>query len=363
MKFKTQTAELIRALSAVTRALPPRTARPILEGILVRTGDGSVTLTASDGSLTIRAEAGAWVDEPGAAVLPGKMLSDIARKLPGNDADFSTLGNRVTVHSGRSRTTLTAMDAADYPEAVTFDGGHALTLGAATVREMVGSVSFSAATDQSRIALTGLRLTVKDGRTELAALDGFRLAVARADGGDGAFGALIPSRTAGELARILPQDDTPCAMRFTDGHMLAECGGISVSSVLLNAEFPDYARIVPQGFATDCLASKEAMQSAIDRAGLVAMDAHNNLVRMEVGKNGITVTGRSETGEVVETVDAQTAGPELTISFNAKYMADIFRALDSDRVRLRFNSQVQPCVMEPDGGGGATYLVLPVRTA
>lgn len=365
MQFKLLTSDLVSILATVTRALSSKPVRPILDGVLVEAADNAVTLTCTDGSLAIRAAIPAMIEADGKAVLPGRLLNDLVRRLPGSDVTFTADGASVRVRSGKSRSTLTAQNAADYPEVSPVTGGHTFAVRAGRLKDMIGRARVAIAADESRLALTGIHAEVESGTLTLVTLDGFRLAAAEDSGGYGfdAFSADIPGRAMAELERILPSGDETCAVRITDSHMSAEFCGVTVSTVLLQAQFPDYKRIVPKEFATESLVSRDEMLAAIDRASLMARDSRNNLVRMTVTVDAISVTGRADVGQVEETVSAATTGSGLTVAFNAKYLTDALKAIGCDAVVMRFTGPTAPCVIVPQDSRDTLYLILPVRTA
>ena len=363
MKFKLQTADLVSALVAVTRAIASRPVRPIMEGVLVSASENGVTFAATDGSMSIRTEIPAIAEEIGAVVLPGRLLSDLARRLPGADVSFETDGTTVRVRSGKSRSTLTAQDAKDYPEIPSVSGGHSFSIPAATLKDMIARVAFSTATDESRQILTGIKADVTYNGLTLTALDGFRLATASNSGSyDGEYTAIIPARAMNEVARVLPTDGA-ADIRVTDGHMEIAFSGVTLTTVLLTGNYPDTSKIVPQSFATECLVNRAEMSDAIDRASLMARDNRNNLIRLTIGTDGIAVSSRADIGSVDETVSAEVVGGQLTISFNSRYLTDVFKAVGEDELTMRFNSPTSPCVITAKGESSLLYLVLPVRTA
>ena len=178
MQFTTQVQPLLDSLSVVTRALASRPARPILDGVLIdATGDG-VTLTCSDGSMTIEASVAADIAREGQIVVPGRLLNDLIRCLPGGDVTFKLIGdNRLQVTCLSSRSSLTAQSAVEYPEVPQMGNVLQIEAAEADLREMVSGVVFSIATDESRQILTGSLLEVSRQEARLIALDGFRLSM------------------------------------------------------------------------------------------------------------------------------------------------------------------------------------------
>ena len=77
--------ELVRHLAIVSRAASTRTTVQVLAGILLRAEGGRLHLAATDMELSLRTSLDAAVDTEGAVVVPGKLLVDLARLLPGDD--------------------------------------------------------------------------------------------------------------------------------------------------------------------------------------------------------------------------------------------------------------------------------------
>ena len=257
MHFTTQVQSLLDSLSAVTRALASRPARPILDGVLIDASGDSATLTCTDGSMVIEATVEAQVKTEGQAVVPGRLLNDLIRRLPGGEVTIRlTEANRLQVTCLSSRSSLTAMSSADYPDIPQLSvKAVELQVQASVLRHMIGGVVFSISTDENRQLLTGCLVEATVGELRVVALDGFRLAYQSAEvplnlpAGTTRFSAVVPGRVMNELSRILPDDDTECTLIFDRSRVFVSFGDIRISSVLLVGEFVNYERIIPREFA------------------------------------------------------------------------------------------------------------------
>jgi DNA polymerase III subunit beta len=83
--------ELLSRLQVVGRAVSARSSVQILSGILFDAGDGErpPLLAATDMELSVRAPLDAEVAEGGRAVLPGRLLLDIVRRLPAGQVSIA----------------------------------------------------------------------------------------------------------------------------------------------------------------------------------------------------------------------------------------------------------------------------------
>lgn len=366
MKFSIQTSDLAQALSVVTRAISPKAVQPILEGVLIEASNGTVLLTASNGSMSIRKSVTAITDEEGNAVLNGKLLNDLARRLPGSETTFETKVNQVRIRSGSSRTNLAMYEANSYPPVEEVKQEHVFHVSCEQLRTMIEKVSFCVCADETRQILTGISMNLTGGSVEAVALDGFRMALTSTNANNlDEWSIVVPGAAAKEIARILPQDDNVCRMYIGSSKLSVTFTDTVLTTVLLSGAYPDYHRITPTSFATDVLVNRSTILSAIDRASLTARAAHDNLIRLHIADNQIKLTARNETADIEETFDCAVTGPDLTLAFNASYMTDALRSISSDSVTLRMNTPLTPCIIKPEdenSGNTVMYMVLPVRT-
>ena len=370
MQFTTQVQSLLDSLSTVTRALASRPSRPILDGVLIDAAGDSVTLTCTDGSMAIEATVEAQVKTEGQTVVPGRLLNDLIRRLPGGEVTLRlTESNRLQVTCLSSRSNLTAMNSGDYPDIPQLNGKPVeLRLASNLLRRMIGGVVFSISTDENRQLLTGCLVEAGQQEMKIVALDGFRLAFQSAQVPSGLptdtknFSAVIPGRVMNELSRILPDDETECEMAFDRSRVFVTFGQIRISSVLLIGEFVNYDRIIPKEFATEALLPRAEFMEAVERASLMAREGRNNLVKLHLEEGALTLFSNADLGEVHEELSCALNGRPIDIAFNAKYLTDAIRNIDEDEFVFCFNTNVSPSVIRPKEGKGYLYLVLPVRT-
>ena len=75
----------------------------------------------------------------------------------------------------------------------------------------------------------------------------------------------------------------------------------------------------------------------------------------------MTITSRSEEGNVKEEIIVEKNGNDLEIGFNSKFVLDVLKVIDDEQISLNFKSGVSPCVVKPVEGDSYEYLILPVR--
>ena len=363
MRFTCDTNELNTQLSIVSRALAVRSPKPILEGVLLESCGENLRLTCTDLALGIETTLPATFSEEGRAVLPGKLLCEIVRKLPGGECDIA-IGDRMqaTIRCASIRTTISGFDPVEYPELPQVVG-ETFSIPQNTLRDMIGRTLFAIALDESRPILTGCLMEIGSSEMRVVALDGFRLALRKEniEGPSKDVSAVVGGKVLGDIAKILSDSEEPVSLCFSRSHVQMNIGATHVVARLLEGEFIRYRQILPDEWQTRVTVNRAELGSAIDRASLIAREGKSNLVCFKVDGETLEVTSNSETGDMEERIPVTTEGKDLTIAFNVRYITDVLKALCDDEVVMRFNSNVSPCVVCPTEGESYLYLVLPVR--
>ena len=369
MKFECLTQDLIIGLINTTRALSARPSMQILEGVLLQTEENELLLTCTDGSLTIRSRVKATIEQDGAVILPGKLLTEIVRKLPEGLASFQMNDKMVvTVRCAQSRSTIIGMIADDFPSIKDLFSTHGLHLPQKRLREMINKVTFAIATVQeSRQALTGCLLEITKEELRLVGLDGFRLAIqilrdnfVLPDGID-TLSAIIPGHAMNEMSRIMTDEKNMVTFHIDKTHLMAVIGDTILVTTLLAGEYINYRQILPTEWLTRVTVKSKELQEAIDRTSLIAREGKNNLIRMEATNDHLQLSSMSETGDAFEEMDIILEGEKIEIAFNARYISDVIKNVEDECCVLSMNTNVSPCVISPVNGDEYLYLVLPVR--
>ncbi len=370
MKFECASQELYAALTNVSKALSARPAIQILEGVLIHAEENELTLMCSDGALSIKSSIEAIIEIEGDIVLPGKLLTEIVRKLPQGTVKFSVNDkNAVTLRCGQSRSTISGMSANEFPQMIDIMHTHAFHFSQKVFRNMINKVTFAIAVQESRQALTGCLMEITAEELRLVGLDGYRLALLRNQDnfvmpdGEEMISAIIPGRVIGEMAHIMSDEDEMMTMHFDKTHIMAIIGNTTLVSSLLAGEYINYRQILPSAWLSRVTVKKKELQDAIERASLMAREGKNNIIRMHVSENLLEITSMSDLGDVHEQLDATLEGEAIHIAFNARYINDVIKNVDEEVCALRMNSSVSPCVITPLEGNQYLYLVLPVRVA
>lgn len=375
MQLVVKKPDFLTALQHVAKAVPGRTTKPILYGILLHATTQTLDITAYDLELGIEYEITnpegdpeiLDVQIPGAIVLQARYLIDIVRKLPGELVRIDVHELTATISAGAATYTINGMDPREYPPLPKVYDERGLAITANTLRDLVDQTVYAVATVDSRPILTGVRCEHNDSNLTLTATDSYRLATAtaviEASSDYALVDSVVPGKALRELARLLPEDDSLVDISINNNQLVIRTAVFRVYSRLLEGVYPDLSRIIPSAHKTIITVDSRSLLDCIDRAALLARDVDNQLVNIHVRPTHIEITSKSpEIGRVTDSIEPDTfQGEDLQLACNARYLLDALRTSAGGPVRIQFTGNGSPFVIRPLQGDRFLHLILPVR--
>jgi len=361
---------LLDALALAGRAVSTRTTNPILECILLTaTPDVGITLIGNDKEIFIEtAIIPAEVEEAISVALDAKLFTDIIRRMTGNSVVIEVDEKfNATCKSGRSRLQISGQPGDEFPvisENEISEINARYTIKSGLLKDMISQTLFSVALDQTKPVLTGEKFQIKNNILEMVAIDMFRISYSSAEIGENSVDsdAVVPGRALGELSRILPDTDEEISFFFTPNKAVFEANDFRLVSSLLAGEFIRFDQIYNDDFSTMVVVDRLLLLGAFERAVLVAAENRMLPVKLDIADDDITISAQSERGQVEDGVPCETEGKDLTIYFNPKYFIDVLRAVEEERVIIKFNTVLSPCsIRGMDSERGFRYLIVPIR--
>lgn len=366
MKFTCSQQKLSKALNTVSKAVSSRTTLPILKGILIEANsNGTLTLTASDLEISIKKEIEADVSEQGAVVVVSKLFGDIIRKLPNEDILIEeTDDEKVIIKTNSSEFTVVNLSVEEFPKIKDSEKiNESLVFNAELFKDMVKKTSFAASIDESKGILVGILTEIEENKVTMAALDGFRLAVSNEEMKsiqNNKF--IIAAKIMNEISKIISDDDVEeINISLGEKKAVFSIGSTEVVLRMMEGEFIKYRDIIPADGSTRILIGKDILLESIERASLLAKEGKNNLIKMTIKNDLLTITSRSEEGNVREEIVMEKEGDDLEIGFNSKFVIDVLKVIDDEEIAMSFKTGTSPCVVRPVDGDNYEYLILPVR--
>ena len=321
-------------------------------------------LAATDMELSLRTPLDAQVDGDGAAVVPGRLLADLAKLLPDGDVriEYREEENTLHVRCGPADYRLNTYSAEDFPRLP--DTGAAATHAVQTdsLLATLASVGRAVSRDEARPVLTGILVRFGEGKLVMAATDSYRLSYKETplDGDIPELEAIVPARALEEVRRLATSGDT-LDLGVQENQVLFGMGGTWLTTRRIEGQFPKFDELRPKEFKYEVSMPREELLEVVRRTSVMAH--RNSPLRLRFAEGEVTVwTQTQDVGEARETLPIRFDGEPLEIGFNAEFLRDGIESAEGEEVRLRLIDPLRPGLIQGPGDD-FWYLIMPIRLA
>jgi DNA polymerase-3 subunit beta len=348
VKFQVNRDVFSEAVSFAVKLLPQRTTLPILSGVLIQATDDGLTLSSFDYEVSAQTQIAADVEEQGVILVSGRLLSDIANRLPNAPVRFSTEEGRIVVSCGSARFTLLSMPVEEYPTLPQV-GAESGLLPADQFAAAVSQVAVAASRDDVTPVITGVQLEVTENSISLVATDRYRVAVRNIDwdsndSGTTSATALVPARTLQEVGKTFGNAGTiSVAITNTDDRELIafKSDKKTVTTLLIKGNFPPVKRLFPESVDNYAVINTADLIEATKRVSLVL--EREAALRFTFTIDGVTLEAiGSEQAQASESIDALLTGQDTVVSLKPQFLLDGLSAVHSEFVRISFTKTDNP---------------------
>jgi DNA polymerase-3 subunit beta len=353
-------------LGVVARGVSTRSAIQTLSGVLLQVEDGKAELRATDTELGIRAGVDANVERDGAVVIPGRLLLDVARSLPGDTVslEYRASEQDVEVKAGPATFHLRTLPLEDFPKLPEQAGDVAVSVPAAAFVETVDRVARSASRDETRPHLTGVLVTASANTLRMVATDSYRLSVKETPLEQALNGELevnVPARTLQELSRIAAASGAESiTVTALENQVVFTVGDVVLSSRLVDGRFPNYQQLLPEAYEHELRIERGELLEVVRRVSLLAQK--NAPLRLSFTEGQLEVSAQTpDIGEASESLPVPFGGEPLAIGFNPEFFRDGLESAETEELVLKLISPLRPGLIQSGDDGGFIYLVMPIR--
>ena len=350
MKFTCEKNQLVSAISVASRTVAQKSAISGLEGILVRAGV-KVMLTGYNLETGITVSVDADIQETGACVMPARLFFDIVRKLPDDTVSIQVDESfKVSIKGGISSFTITALSADDYPELPDVDSEKGIRVPQNELKAMISGTIFAVSENQARPIHTGVLFEVDNDSITSVAVDGYRLALRRylpEESLERTLKFVAPAAALKEVEKILGDTDDPATFYPGSKHILFTIGDATLVCRILEGEFLDWRRVLPQNNPVKLVGNVSRLTDSIERVGLVISEKLKSPVRCKFGDNAAELRTISTIGEAYDVCPIAGDGKDLEIGFNCKYLLDALRAVPDSECTLEMINGLSCQIRQP----------------
>ncbi len=365
MKISCSKANLLAALNIVSKAVSTKTTMPILECILIDVYSDSIKMTANDLELGIETVLDGKVIEMGRIAIEAKIFNDIVRKLPDSEVIIeSTPDYKTIIRCEKAKFTLSSKSGEDFTELPEIEKEKKITISQFTLKEVIRQTIFSISDNENNKLMTGELFEIKNGKLTVVSLDGHRISLRNIylkEGGDD-VSVVVPGKTLGELYKIINGGvDDMVNIYFTDNHILFEFENTVVVSRLFEGEYYKIVNMLSMDYKIKVEVNNKELLDCIDRASLLIKESDKKPIIVSIkDDNNMYLKVDTFMGSMNEEIEIDKEGEEIIIGFNPKFVMDVLKVIDDEKITLYMLDSKSPCIIR-DIEENYIYVILPVN--
>lgn len=353
MKLKISRNDFYKTLQKVINVIPSKSTSDILYNVLLIAEKGRLQIIATDLEITQVAWISCEVEEEGSIVLLGKLLADIIREMPDINLSFTADANhKVIIESKIGEYKLSGQSRNEFPSVPIVESEQSISLENAKFKRMIEKTLFACSSDTLRPGLTGVYSQILENEFRMVSTDGHRLVkIINEDFSNPGFtlNLIIPAKALNFVARNL-QEKGKQKITFSKNHILFELPDTNIYSRIIDDPYPDYERVIPVEHNKEIIVNKAEFMASVKRVSLFS-NPITSQIRLSVSKDKIVIYAQDIDfgGEANEELGCKYDDDEnLEIAYNANFLLDILRHLETEEVRIEMEDADGPGLIFPD---------------
>lgn len=334
MKAIIPLGELVKKMNAISSVVPTRTNMPILSTVLISAEGPDLHLSATDLDISVKSQVKGRVEEEGMVAAPARKVAEIVKSLSGDDVTLTVEGEKLNIKCGKSNFTVNGRKPEDFPKLPKQESKASFKIDPEILSRLIQKTIYAVSNDLTRPALCGVLWEVDKIGVRMVSTDGHRLAkveVSKEIGGIEEMSVIVPPKALSAL-RAYAEGEKEIRISLGKNSVWFEMEESTIYSRLLEGDFPSYQKVIPADNKKELVVSRELLADATKRVAILS-DALTHQVVLSLDREKITLhVTTQELGEATEEIEASFSADPMSIGYNAAYLQDILRTIDSDEI-------------------------------
>lgn len=365
MKLSVLSENLQKALSLINHAVSPRSQLPILSQTLFLVEKDKATLSATDLEIGIETEFSVNTEVEGSVAIPAKLFLELVNVLPQEKIEIESKDGYLVIKSKKSQSELQTTPKDEFPSLYEELGEKVLSFSKGEVKNLFEKIIFASSLESTRPALSGVLISQTKEGIVFVATDGYRLSLESVVN-DKVSGKIenqiiLPARLLREVVSLSSEEGIDLFVTQKNNQAVFVQENTKIIGRLIEADFPNYEKILPTDTATTVSFDREEMLRAVKSCAIFARESAN-IITFALGKEKISVSAKTPSlGENKVDVEARLKGEENEIAFNARYLLDVLGGIKENEMVFEMTGPLNPGIFKTLNNPNYLHLIMPIR--
>ncbi|MEA2088676.1 MAG: DNA polymerase III subunit beta [Patescibacteria group bacterium] len=386
MKIICTQENLNKGLSIISNITGKNPNLPILNNILIKAKDNTITLSATNLEIGINCVIRGKIEKDGRFTIPARAFSDYVNLMGKEQITLELKDNKLKISNINCKSKFKGDIADDFPAIPKIKKQSKYSIELENIRSAISNVIFASTVISSRPEISGILFDFNGDNKQLtlAATDSYRLAekkVKLKDISGKNEKIIIPIRTLQEVVRIVGlikdseqedkkqkeiniylSGDGQVLFSFPDPNIGTE-DSVELVSRVIEGNYPEYQEIIPKSHNTKIIVEKNDLIKVVKASSLFTESGVNSIKLEFFSKNNeMTIfSANSQTGENLSKLQAKIEGEDSNITLNYRYLLDGLQNIGGDIAVLEVINKDVPCALKPIDKDDYIYIIMPIR--
>jgi len=366
MKFTCDKNSLLREIAFAQEIIASKNALSIMSNVYLEVTDSKLVIRATDVKVSLETSIPISDVVPGAMTVFCDKLTGILASLPEGDITVEQDGSRAVLRpaSKKARFQLKTLSGEKYPELPRAEEKSYFDIASKEFRRMVAQTLFAVSTDETRYFMNGVFMEkAPDGELIMVSTDGRRLAYIKnpmVTGVPNFRPIIIPTKVLGILNKRLSEEGM-LSIAITDKNIFFRFNAYQISSALIDGQFPNYQKVIPQNLKQKFSVKKEDLMEALKRVSIF-VEQKSNRTFFSLAMGTLTLSSEeTELGAAREEIPCEYDGEDTMIALNYRYIEEPLRVMESDTVTVEFSEPSRAIIVRPEPASDYFHVVMPMQ--
>lgn len=368
MKFSASQSSLWSGFQPLATVVPSKSPMPVLTQFLTELKGNELKVTATDLEISMETRIEVKGEKDGKALFPAKKFLEIVRAFPDVMLAIETSENgRIKLTADDKSYDLSGESVQNYPKVPSLEEKAGIVFDRVQMKRMINKSLIAVSRDELRPQLTGVYLKIMPGELRMVTTDGHRLVKIgyRSDQFKGEEKeCIIPAKAMNTLVRMCEREGD-VALFFGTNQIAFRIGPTTLLTKLIEGRYPNYEAVIPTENKNTLTVDLEQLQAAVGRAQIVANEISKQIrMKLRTEQMQILVEDIEQGNEGQETVPCKYDGEAMDIGYNAGYVLDVLKQIDTGEVVFALGTPTSAGIVRPteqEENEDLLMLVMPVR--
>lgn len=372
MKFTFDRDAMIKEVSIAQEIISTKNAGSILSNISISAYNNTLNIKATDIKVNFETQIPVQIEEEGSTTIYCDKFMGILSSLPEGEIEFNqsagdgsdqAVSVMIKPVGKKIKFQIKSMSQEKFPDFDSADDVPYFEVPAKEIKEMIGQTAFAVSEDETRYFMNGVYFEKKDDKLNLVATDGRRLSFASKSllAGVSDFPAAIVHPKILNIISKRSPDEGNIFIAVVDKMIFFKFGTYKFGSVLLEGQFPNYARVIPENQAHSFQVQKSDLTNALKRVALM-VDKKAGRLYFNISDGILKITSQqSDMGSADEEIPCEYAGQSYTLALNYRYIEEPLRVIEAERIVFEFTEEMKAVTMRPEPAGDYFHIIMPMQ--